>query len=550
MTYNRPERQRYYKLDNGTRRSAYSIDIVNNRLFVQTITDVKKTAEEALHLAQMSVIFFLGVLILFFILSGRRQRQGKRLRGGELVSATVLTKHIKGLDSASDLMVAGVPLIKHSECEHMIFLGSPGVGKTQGIYELLDRIRKRKQRAIIYDCEGVFVERYYREGIDKILNPLDARSETWHVWADAWVPMHFDSLAASMMPTPIQQNDPFWLSAARIIFSVAAQRMAGSCHRTSALLRRLIQSNIEELKELAKGTEAEPFISDNLSKLTTSIQAMISSNLASWKYLPDTENAFSIRQWINEVDTKNSEDSWLFITTREDYHETLKPLITTWLDIAGNALLSLNENLSRRIWYVVDELPTLNRIKSFEQLLARGRKRGVCVLAGLQNLAQLQESCGARAPEKLSNLFATSVLYRANDAQTAKWISSALGRHEMEEARESMSYGAHEMRDGVSVNKQVHLRDLVLAEEIMRLPKFEAYLRLAGDFPLAKLQFKFKKRPAHAKAFVARALDDLPLLNLKSLPKRDDINEENVDPSPSLKPRKHSPSLSDLNLVD
>jgi hypothetical protein len=52
----------------------------------------------------------------------------------------------------------------------------------------------------------------------------------------------------------------------------------------------------------------------------------------------------------------------------------------------------------------------------------------------------------------------------------------------------------------------------------------------------------FKKRPVNAKTYVARALDDLPLLNLKSLPKRDDINEENVDTSPSLKSRKHSPS--------
>ena len=45
-----------------------------------------------------------------------------------------------------------------------------------------------------------------------------------------------------------------------------------------------------------------------------------------------------------------------------DRHESLKPLITAWLDISIDTLLSFPENPDRRIWVIFDELGRLQRL--------------------------------------------------------------------------------------------------------------------------------------------------------------------------------------------
>ena len=50
--------------------------------------------------------------------------------------------------------------------------------------------------------------------------------------------------------------------------------------------------------------------------------------------------------------------------------------------------MSLPENLDRRVWFVIDELPAFNRIPDFEKSLAQLRKYGGCVLAAAQDLGK------------------------------------------------------------------------------------------------------------------------------------------------------------------
>ena len=60
---------------------------------------------------------------------------------------------------------------------------------------------------------------------------------------------------------------------------------------------------------------------------------------------------------------------------------------------------------------------------------------------------------------------------------------------EVLESNESLSMGAHHMRDGVSIAHQRRLQPIVSASEIMELNKLEAYVSLPGNYPVAKLTF-------------------------------------------------------------
>jgi hypothetical protein len=191
----------YYAYEDGRRQLVYSLDIINDKWHQELAQDIKDQL-------MSNAIFSLWFMLVFFVVicggwvwRGARIKEKKILSGTEEVPASKLTKLVRRAGQASDLTLAGVPLIKKSEIQHMLVVGTTGSGKTNCLHELLQQVRHRKQRAIIVDMTGVFIEKYYRPGIDKILNPRDQRSETWSVWGECQELAHFKTMASLLIPT-------------------------------------------------------------------------------------------------------------------------------------------------------------------------------------------------------------------------------------------------------------------------------------------------------------------------------------------------------------
>ena len=77
-----------------------------------------------------------------------------------------------------------MPYPYQAECQHTLVVGANGVGKTVLISELVEQIRKRGDKAIIYDKKGDYTKWFYDPQKDKILNPFDKRSEEWNLLAE------------------------------------------------------------------------------------------------------------------------------------------------------------------------------------------------------------------------------------------------------------------------------------------------------------------------------------------------------------------------------
>ncbi|WP_157213114.1 type IV secretion system DNA-binding domain-containing protein, partial [Pantoea ananatis] len=75
-------------------------------------------------------------------------------------------------------------MVRNAEIMNYLIHGTVNVGKSTIIRWLLDYIRKRGDRAIIYDSGGTFVETHYDERLDKILNTHDRRCENWVLWRE------------------------------------------------------------------------------------------------------------------------------------------------------------------------------------------------------------------------------------------------------------------------------------------------------------------------------------------------------------------------------
>ena len=207
---------------------------------------------------------------------------------------------------------------------------------------------------------------------------------------------------------------------------------------------------------------------------------------------------FSIRDWVERED----ESGFLFLTSRGDQHASLRGLISTWLEIAVNAMLSLEQSDGRRIWVILDELPTLHQVPSLQPGLAESRQFGGSFVLGVQVISALRDLYGRNGAETISGLCGTRVVLGSPDRDTAQWSADCLGRSEVEEMSEGLSYGANTIRDGVSLTPKRELRALALASEIMRLQNLNGYLRFPGPLPVARIKLDYAYRPKAADRFV------------------------------------------------
>jgi type IV conjugative transfer system coupling protein TraD len=372
-------------------------------------------------------------------------------------------------------------------------------GKTNMIVKMLAGIRKKGRRAIVYDTAGSFVEKFYRPGVDVLLNPLDARSDPWSPWVDVPRDYHYDQIAESTIPE--KSADPFWAKSARGTLVAVLRKLARQQRMlVSVLLDTLLRSKLKDLAAFASGTDAAAFISIEGERTSAGIQAELASVMRSFSYLDDTEDGLSIRDWVaNERD-----DSWLFITVKADQLPSLRPLITVWLDIAISAIMSLSPDRHRRLYCVIDELPTLQKLPSLSDFLARARKYGGCGILGFQSYPQLEATYGIQDAAAITGYCSTWVAMRANDTPTAKHVSENLGQVEQVEANEGMSYGVNDMRDGVNLSRMQVTRPLVLHTEVTNLPNLVGYLRFGRNLPVVRFEDSYNRLPTVAAAFAER----------------------------------------------
>ena len=454
-----------------------------------------------LHGALISGLFafaMLGWAWFYFTRTGRGLGSNEYLRGARFGTIRQVRRALWG-QKKGPLVIGAVPVPEAFEPEHILLCGAPGTGKTNLIVGMLEGIRKSGRRAIVYDTAGSFVEKFYRPGRDILLTPLDERTAIWSPWVDVPKEYHYDQIAESTIPD--KHGDPFWSKAARGTLVAVLRKLARQQHTLiSVLLDRVLRSPVADLAAFVKGTDAAAFISSEGERTSAGIQAELASVMRSFSYLDDTEDGFSIRRWVeNEED-----DSWLFITVKADQLPSLRPLITVWLDIAISAIMSLTPDRNRRLYCVIDELPTLQKLPSLSDFLARARKYGGCGVLGFQSYPQLEATYGIQDAAAITGYCSTWVALRANDTPTAKHVSENLGQVEQVEANEGMSYGVNDMRDGVNLSRMQVTRPLVMHTEVTNLPNLSGFLRFGRNLPVVHFRDRYNGLPTIEPAFVER----------------------------------------------
>ena len=254
-----------------------------------------------------------GMIVLFLVafwFRGAQLGRQRRLRGAELVTAGELRRrvrpaHLRALDRLPGggrlrpYRIAGIPYPERTETQHTIVSGTTGSGKTVLISDLVAQIRARGERCVIYDKMGSYTAAFFDPARDVLMNPLDARAPRWSPFLEARHPRDFDMMAAALIPQQKDTVDPFWVTAARQLFSNGAGVFwKKGVEDNKVLVDHLLKTDLTALAEAMEGTVAQSIVDPENPKTALSVRAMLTANLSALEFLPDTGKPFSIRDWI------------------------------------------------------------------------------------------------------------------------------------------------------------------------------------------------------------------------------------------------------------
>jgi type IV conjugative transfer system coupling protein TraD len=456
--------------------------------------DVKK----ALILGLFISLIVVGGLVWYWYNYGRNVMEDEQLRGAKLVDKEQLKLLLKERNDESPYSISGVPMRKNSEGNNVCFVGSPQSGKSQAIRAFLEQVRGRKKKAVVYDPSGEFAQEFYREGIDIILNPWDARCPNWNVWNEIEEDQHNDAISSGLIPIPTSGDTFFPDAAKRALTDII--RVLGSnksAQTNKNLYETVALTSLEELKDLLAGTSGATYFDPKTEKTGVNIKMQILNYLDPFRFLRDEGKPFSIRKWVREED-----ESWIFITTKEEQKEAIKPIISLWISTVIKATMSLPAIHKERMWLAIDEMPTLQKMDDLILSLTNTRKYGLCHLIGLQDFSQFDHTYGKDNASTMLSTLQTKLILRVTDSNSAERLAKIIGQMEVDEKNMSRSMGVTDGRDGDSFYSQRKERNVVLPSEIMSLPNMEGYLKIVGDYPVAKVKTQYVPHANNAIPFI------------------------------------------------
>ncbi|MDG1437102.1 MAG: type IV secretion system DNA-binding domain-containing protein [Rickettsiaceae bacterium] len=421
--------------------------------------------------------------LILFNYRGHNILGTRKLRGSDIVTVFRLRWLLKKARQASKIKISGLPLVKNSETQHLLLTGTTGAGKTNMLNELLTQIRLNNERAIIFDVTGEFVDRFYNSKTDSILNPLREDSVQWLPWNDCKTDEEYNNLAAAFVDGESIKSDRYWEDAARSVLVEALKKQAPT-KSIKSMMDILARAEFQDFCQYFSDTDAAGYVSKEADKGAASVRSTLTSKIERLKYLKEG-GEFSIKDWVND----SNEKGWLFVTAGPNDLDTLRTLISVWANISIKGIFDRpHSGKNEKMWFIMDELPAMQKIPSLSMVLSQGRKYGACVVAGIQNIAQLERIYGRSGSQELLDLFRTKFFFAVSDNDIAEYASRYLGEIEISETKESLSYGSNTMRDGVNINSSERIKRLVLPDEIKNLPTRTCFVKLCGNYPITKLK--------------------------------------------------------------
>jgi type IV conjugative transfer system coupling protein TraD len=398
--------------------------------------------------------------------------------------------------------IADVAFPWRTEQSHTMMIGSTGTGKTTQMRALIAQMRTRRDRAVVFDLTGAYVEAFYNPETDIILNPMDERCPSWSVFGEAKNHADFTGIAAALLPADGGGAEPFWMLAARTLFVETCIKLIKLGQATNqALASRLMMADLKAVHKLLENTVADPLTAPEAAKMAESIRAVFNTNAQALRFLPEGKERFSICDWIRAGDKPGS---ILFITSSHNELVLNRALLSLWMNLAVHTLMRLPRTRDLRTWFFFDEVHALHRLPAIEDGLQTARGFGGAFVLGIHSFAKLAETYGKEGAQNLASLARTKLVLAAADRDTAEHCSDYIGHREVRMMDEAYSYGYSNIRDAATITPRSEVQPLVLPDDIMKLPSLRGFLVYPEGFDAARIKLTWRDYPQVAEGYILR----------------------------------------------
>ncbi len=322
---------------------------------------------------------------------------------------------------------------------------------------------------------------------DVILNPFEAASARWDLFAEISNDYDVEQLARSLIPDHAG-SDRSWRGYARTFFSaVTAQAHAAGSRDVRELYRLLVVAGTAELRTLVAGTPAQPFLEEHNGRMFDSIRSVTSSAVGALEYVARQHSApLAVRSWVQQEAASAAGGAAargvLFLPYRAGQIAALRSTISAWMRLAIFEAMNREEG-EQRLWFVVDELDALGQIDGLKDALARLRKFGGRCVLGFQSIAQVSSTYGSGEAQTLVENCGNTLILRCSGSEhggTSQFASRLIGEREVLRVQSSRSRRATEIAACGHPQRAPGLEAAVMGAQIEQLPDLAGYLKIAS----------------------------------------------------------------------
>lgn len=444
----------------------------------------------------------------------RRRKNGRRLKGPELVTPAKFNRRNRsdgigfvqqrGLISRLTRIERIVRIPQAIESSHILIMGDTGTGKSVLTRRILLEVEQRGETAVVYDPALEYTPQFLNPSRgDLVLNPLDQRMPYWTPGDEIRHEAEAITLATSLFPDRFNEN-PFFVEGPRKIFAHLLT------FRPTPQELVWWMSHPEEIDRRVEGTEYAAMIDPQSPPQRSGVLGSLNMVADALKLLPtekETTQVWSALQWSQE------RRGWLFLTSTPETRKRLLPLISLWLDTLVLRLMNQGQGSSRPVWFVLDELASLQQLPQLHTAVTENRKSNNPIVLGFQGRSQLETRYGHEAEAMLSQP-ATKIFLRTSEPRAAKWISDTIGEVEIERLRESRT--THPLRRRAnSYNLDRQVEPLVMPSEVTGLEPLHGYLK-TGNL-VVPMSFPYIQLPEKQPKFIERKMNLQPRQATKPL---------------------------------
>lgn len=396
---------------------------------------------------------------------------------------------IRGTDAESRRV--SFPLSDDLLSKHLLFIGGIGMGKTNGIFQILSQLRNHMTSndvMLIFDTKGDFYESFYQPGDIVISNDEKATGpngkDFWNIFEEISAGANTEEeiveiTRALFFERSNKSSQPFFPNAARDLFTgimLHFYRMGGV--KNNAVLRSFLdQTPAAEIRAVLQQHQdlkaMISYISDDRSPQTQGVISELQQHLREI-FIGNfrNEGTLSIRKSI-----RAKQGCLVFVEYDLGIGGMLTPIYQLMLDMAIKEALSRKKS-DGNVWFIIDEFRLIPNLQHIDDGINFGRSMGAKFIIGVQNIEQVFHAYGeAQAHSILSGLL-TTVAFRVNDAATRKFIQELLGKNRKKEVFMSSvsTRGIVEQIRDANVVEDWEIANMRVGEAIINTPGYEPFL--------------------------------------------------------------------------